>query len=306
MMSGESSGRRGNGRRRRQGSVLDALLVMSGAIAAGVVVMDAQTPKEYGGEGAAFSAGVLLYYHVEGVREGKPFGGTMYFNVTNYSHKEGHLSYGIGYDEELADWSQDTLGSNIIAFSGHSTGGQWIHTAFGEKYTERLISYEDPPESNNSNFCVGYTGGESRITYRMNISGVDYHACMELMDTTVEGMEAWDEKVWAVSLDPYQPMELTTYDMPEPAGIMFQFWKLPCEGDLNLTGEGSGSVIYLFNESNMRNMESGGYLEFDEHISLPTGEGIRRAMIQPGYYLLVFDTEGAVGPSRMVYEVLYQ
>jgi hypothetical protein len=305
-MSRGPSGQRYDGRRSVLGLALGASLIMMGAIAAGVVAMDAQTLKEYGGEGAAFSAGDLLYYHVEGVRDGKPFNGTMHFNVTNYSYEQGQLSYGVGYDDELADWSEVALGSNMISFYGQPIGGHWIHTAFGEKFTARSISYENSPEFNTTNFCVGYTGVESQITYRVNISGVDYHACIELMDTTVVGMDAWDEKEWAIRLDPYQPTGLATYHNPDPAGVMYQLWSIHYEGELNLSGEGNGSVIYIFNDSNMRNMESGGYLEFDEGISLPTGEGTRRAMIQPGHYFLVFDSENAVGPSRMVYEVLYR
>jgi len=285
----------------RSGNVLFAIAIVALVVSAGLIaVKEAPTEDDSTLENWVVGAGDNLTYGVTGYRDRAVVAGTAYANYTIVNITEQGSMVGGMFSTDLGNWSGDwasILGDPLL---GSNLGEASIRTDFGTKHITRYVSYHAYPDVNVSDFITVYAGVESRVIYRVNISGPSFFLDAELRTSTITGLEHMDlNATGGEEVDALRPDEgelSTIYS--SGGGWSVGLWDLPSGTWFNCSLEGNGSRFYFITEDNMGRMEHGSIFEYDPVMSVLDPPGTRSAVLEGGLYMVVTDSTAAEGESR--------
>jgi len=281
-------------------------LLIAMAMMAVLVIRPAPVEAEPEGGGWAVRAGDVLRYSVEGQRNGTAVVGSAIANFTTVNMTGSGGSVGGHFYSDVGNWTGKGLASALCSpSSGGCMGWERIVTAFGTKVVTKYVNYHDDNATGPSVTMV-YAGVDSRLIYRINISGLDFFLNLNLESSPVEGMEGLDTSAPAdLPIGFMRPTEDVIIEHSMPGTVFVGFWDMPAGTVFSHTLEGDGAIFYVFTERDLERMEHGGVLEGAPELSLTSGNGTRSAVLGGGLYVVVTDLTASTEITRQRLEITY-
>lgn len=253
----------------------------------------------------AVGSGDVLQYSILGHRNGAAVTGTAVANFAAVNITEGGSSTVGHFYTDLGSWTgRGAVSALSSPTSGACLGWERIETVYGAKAVTRYISYHGGNGTEAQTFIVTYAGVDSKVIYRINVSGPDFFLSLDLSTSTLDDPGRLDIKR-AVDISPnfLSPTE-GEFTSIIGAGIStVGYWHLPEGTHIDHTMESDGSLFYFVTEENIERMECGGILESDPAMSLLNGNGSHSAKLDGGLYILVTDAGAAAGDTREHFEI---
>ena len=253
----------------------------------------------------AVGSGDVLQYNISGYRNGEEVAGTAVANFTVVKIAERGSSIGGYFYTDLGSWTGRGVASALSSpTSGACLGWERIETVYGAKAVTRYISYHGGNGTEAQTFIVTYAGVDSKVIYRVNVSGPGFFLCLDLSTSTLDGPERLDiGRHVDISHNFMVPSEMN-FESTVPAGTSsVGYLYLPNGAHLNHSIESDGSLFYLVTEENIGRMERGGVLESDPAMTLLNGNGSHSALLDSGLYIVVTDASAATGDTRERFEI---
>lgn len=253
----------------------------------------------------AVQAGDVLQYDVAGHRNGTAVSGTATANFTVVNVTEYGRSVGGYFTTDLGSWTGRGMTSVLSSpDSGECLGWERIETVYGAKAVTRYISYHGGSEDARA-FIVTYAGVDSKVIYRVNVSGPGFFLNLDLRTSTLDDPADLDiRKTVDISHSFMVPSVMNFTSVSAAGTSSVGYWHLPDGAHLNHSMESDGSQFYLVTEENIERMEHGGVMESDSAMSLLNGGGSHSALLDSGLYIVVTDAGAAVGDTWERFEIL--
>jgi|GEM_PF-1757095 len=283
-----------------------------------IVSMAIQAPAKEGDRWVVQS-GDVLQYDITGHLNGTAVTGTATANFTVVNMTGNIGTVGGFFTTDLGSWAGGAVRSALSEpRSGACLGGDRIDTIYGAKAVTKYISYEMVSKSEAQAFVITYAGVDSRVIYRINVSGPSFFFSLDLRNSTLSDPADLDARK-AVNI-PHNFIIPNDKDnaangiiVSGDKGSNFTYaigasfvgyWHLPKGAHLNHSMESDGALFYLVTEENIERMEHGGVLESDPTMSLLNGNGSNSALLEGGLYLVVMDAGMAFGEVKQHCEMI--
>lgn len=295
------------GKVRGKGAVLFAIAMVTLASAALAITIKSTDAAQSWHGSWAVRAGDNLTYEISGLRDGAPVTGTAYANFTVVNVTENGSSVGGHHYTDLGDWTGSGINAALSNPSmGSCVGQQVILTEFGDKHVTRCIDLRADGPENTTTFIVTYAGVDSKVIYRVNVSGPSFFLSLDLVGSTVEEMNKLGRRAAAnLVLETYRPQERFVENYQGGGISRVGVWDLPAGTLFNYSLEGDGSTFLVFDEANIYIMEHGNYLEYDPELSVLEPPGAWSKMLDGGLYMVAFYNVGNAADAREEFVLTY-
>ena len=212
------------------------------------------------GDGWAVKAGDVLQYSIAGQRNGTAVSGTATSNFT-VVNVTGKISTVGGYFyTDLGSWAGRGVTSALSSpTSDECLGWERIETVYGAKAVTRYISYHSGNGTEAQTFVITYAGVDSKVIYRVNVSGPGFFLSLDLSTSTLDDPYRLDTgRDVDISHSFMTPNVMNFTSIDASGTLSVGYWYLPEGAHLSHSMESEGSLFYLVTRRRTSNAWSAG------------------------------------------------